>query len=575
MSNLTRHVSLGAALFAFLALGCGAGKDTNTNPGDLDAGDDTASIFDVNNEGSPDGPSLTDLEVVPSNETVFIDTAKGIPGAPAVLTYKVILHKEDGTTADVSATTSFTLEDPTLGTFAGPTFTSVDTLPGTGAVIGVTTVVKASNGTKQGAANLTVVQLRKTGDKRDFFFLEPYNGAPSPSKDILKFGTNIKQVDVATVMDCTGSMSGSVENLRTNLSTTLFPALVKAIPSVGMAVAWHDDYPYGGYGSPSCGAPSPPGDVPVGVLQIVTTDLKKAQDGANKLGVHCGNDGPESQIPAMYHMLTGKEITWPGGSVPKHTPKAGTFGGVDFRPGSLPVVVLITDVDWHDDYSFPHPTMADVKKAFNDNNAKFVDITNGAWGTPPEAQADELSDATKSNIAPSAFASKCGSGQCCTGVSGAARPPTGPGGKCRLNFLHSSGTGVSDSIVKAIQAISVGSVFDVTARASNDPANADGVDATQFIKALRAMAEGDAATGCPAASTKDTDADGIDDTFVSVKVGTPVCFEVLPKMNTTVKPKNTAQFFNAFIDVLGMPGSVKLDLRSVLFLVPPTEIIAK
>ena len=58
-------------------------------------------------------------------------------------------------------------------------------------------------------------------------------------------------------------------------------------------------------------------------------------------------------------------------------------------------------------------------------------------------------------------------------------------------------------------------------------------------------------------------------------VGTPVCFEVVPQMNTTVKPKSNAQFFNAFIDVLGMPGSVKLDRRTVLFLVPPREIAAK
>ena len=46
-------------------------------------------------------------------------------------------------------------------------------------------------------------------------------------------------------------------------------------------------------------------------------------------------------------------------------------------------------------------------------------------------------------------------------------------------------------------------------------------------------------------------------------------------MNTTVKPKDSAQFFNAFIDVLGMPGSIKLDRRTVLFLVPPTDIVAK
>ena len=134
--------------------------------------------------------------------------------------------------------------------------------------------------------------------------------------------------------------------------------------------------------------------------------------------------------------------------------------------------------------------------------------------------------------------------------------------------------------MKAIQALSVGSQYDVTAVPSNDPMNAVGedgkaVDATAFIKALRAMDEGDTANACPPKTAVDTDGDGVKDTFKSVVVGTSVCFEVLPKMNTTVRPKPQAQFYNAFIDVLGMPGSVKLDKRTVLFLVPPRDIAAK
>jgi hypothetical protein len=101
------------------------------------------------------------------------------------------------------------------------------------------------------------------------------------------------------------------------------------------------------------------------------------------------------------------------------------------------------------------------------------------------------------------------------------------------------------------------------------------VDATLFIRALRAMDEGDPKNTCPPHAAKDTNGDGVNDTFTAVVVGTPVCFEVLPKMNTTVKPKSSAQFYNAFIDVLGMPGSVKLDKRTVLFLVPPRDIAAK
>jgi hypothetical protein len=571
-----------------LLCGCGATKTVGGDPSlDPDAGTgvDGGFTFDTGaGEGGPfdpdGGPSFQELALDPPNATIYIDTATA-PATPATVTYKATI-KVGGVPKDVSSSVALTLDDPALGTFSGPTFTSVRALPGT--ALGVTTVVHGNAEGKAGTAQLTIVQLRKTGDKRDFFFVEPYLGTPSPSRDVLKFGTNIKQVDVAISMDTTGSMGGSITNLKTNISSTLLPELVKAIPSVGMAIVYHDDYPVGGYGSASCGK-ALPGDLPVGVIQIITTDLKKAQDGANKLETHCGSDGPESQVPSMYHIITGNALTWTGGSVPKHTPAAGTFGGVDFRPGSLPVVVEITDVSWHDALKDPYttgvtapPSVATLKTEFTKVNARFVDITNGYTGSfsAPEDQANDLSDGTKSNIPSAAFGAcpSAGTGPCCTGVSGAGRPADGPGGNCRLNFLHSSGSGVSTSIVKAIQAISVGSQFDVTAVASNDPTNADGVDATKFIKELRAMDEGDAAQGCPAHAAKDTNGDGIKDTFIAVVVGTNVCFEIIPEINSTVKPKSSAQFFNAFIDVLGMPGSVKLDKRTVLFLVPPKEITA-
>ena len=56
-----------------------------------------------------------------------------------------------------------------------------------------------------------------------------------------------------------------------------------------------------------------------------------------------------------------------------------------------------------------------------------------------------------------------------------------------------------------------------------------------------------------------------------MKVGTPVCFEVIPAKNNTVQPENEAQFYNAFVDVIGVQGNVQLDKRSVLFLVPPKD----
>ncbi len=572
--------SLSSVLFASLAsLGCGATKTIGDDT-PLDGGADGGFAFDIGGDALDydSGATFQDIDLAPTNTTIFIDTTT-TPPTPATLTYKATLN--DGTGTDVTGEVAMSLDNTALGSFKGATFTSGTSLPG--GVLGVSTLVHGTARGKTGSANLTVIALRKSGEHRDFYFLEPYGGSPSPDRDVLKFGTNIKSVDVAVVEDTTGSMSGSVDNLKAQMSTTIFPELAKAIPSVGLSVSYHDDYPIDPYGTADCsfGGTGLPGDVPIGVIQVITTDLKKAQDAANKLEVHCGNDGPEAQIPAMDFVLTGRELAWTGGKVAKHTPAAGTFGGVDFRPGALPVVVEITDVDWHDpkgdaygsDITSP-PSLEDLKKAFTDNNARFVDITD-TYG--PEDQANELSDATKSHI-PSAAFGACpsgGSGPCCTDVLGAGRVADGPGGDCRLNFRHDGGTGVSTSIVKAIQAISVGSTFDVTAVPSNDPANADGVDATKFIKALRAMDEGDPTNKCPAHAAKDTNGDGTKDTFIAVVVGTPVCFEVLPQMNTSVKPKPEVQFFKAFIDVLGMPGSVKLDKREVFFAVPPRDVAAK
>ena len=475
---------------------------------------------------------------------------------------------------DASATAKLELDDPSLGTFSGSTFTSGDTLPGD--KLGVSTMVKATTPDGSGLARLTIVKLRKTGPQRDFFFVVPYQQDPSPKNDVLEFGTNIKQVDVAFAMDTTGSMQGSINNLKTALSGTLLADLQAAIPNVGLAIVDYRDYPVSPFGSkasagfPLLGIPPTPADWPVKVHQKITTSLAAAQAAVNLYSAAGGGDNPESQIPAMQHILTGEALAWSGGSVPAAPPTAGHFGAVDFRPGSVPVVVNITDVSWHSEtnepYTFATPTMASLQTAFAANNAFFVNITSS-----DESQANALSDATQSNVPASAFGGTCGAGQCCTGVNGAARAPNGPGGACRLNFLHSNGAGVGTGVVKAIQAISVGAAYDVKGVPSNDPKNPNGVDATKFIKALRAMDEGNAAAGCPAVPARDSDGDGIKDTFLNVVVGTKVCFEVIPAKNTTVPATNDPQFYNAFIDVVGVQGNIPLDKRSVLFLVPPKD----
>lgn len=542
------HSAFIGGLALVIAAGCGSAK-----PRSGFGAEDDQSGTDPNGPGGGGGSSgfggdaAGNLTLDPKNTTVIIDSATS-PATPGKQAFKLT---KSG--VDVTAGAVFSLKDGSLGTFSGNTFTSVAALPA--GVLGKSTTVQVQTDKGQALGTLTVVQLRKTGDQRDFFFVVPYGEDPTPKNDVLKFSTNIKQADVAFVMDTTGSMSSAIDNLKTALQGTLMAQLQAAIPNVGLAVVDYKDV-----GDPWV----------VKVNQVVTTNLGLAKAGVAAMSASGGGDTPEAAIAAMEYTLLGQA----NGAIPAHTPAAGTFGGVDFRAGSVPVVVNITDAEWHDPSG--SATMATLKGAFASTKAKFVNIAESGFsfgGSGPETQANELSDATGSNVPASAFGSVagCAAGQCCTGNSGAGRAPSGPGGTCRLNFLSSSGNGVSGGIVKAIEAIAIGSTFDVTAVPSNDPKNPGGVDATKFIKALRAMDEGNPANKCPAAPAKDSDGDGIKDTFLAVKAGTPVCFEVIPAKNGIVMPQLDPQFFNAFVDVIAVQGNLHLDKRSVLFLVPPKD----
>ncbi len=524
---------------------CSAGSNRDDGTGVLDGATGDGGL---QTDGGADGPVvLQELDLTPLNATVFIDTAK-TPVVAATVKYTGALKGED-----VTSELALTLDDPALGTFAGTELTTATALPG--GVLGVTTVVTGKARGKTGTANLTIAALRTSGDARDFFFLEPFKSPPSPSKDVLKFGTNIQQIDVAFNVDTTGSMGGAIDNFRTNLSS-IFDEFKKSIKNVGLAVVDFKDE----------------GDVWVTkVLQPITTDLTKAKSAAALLSASGGGDEPEADICSMMHVVTGKGCM----TTPAHTPAPGTFGAVDFRPGALPVVVNVTDAHWHDP-SGAYGLEKDLMPAFKAANVRFVGVTEMHYASADlEDLANYLSDYSSSNVPPSAFTG-CTAGKCCTGLAGAERDVAGPKKQCRLNFQIKDGSGLSTQVAKAVAALSVGSAFDVTAVPSNDPENPDGVDApAAFIAGLRAMDEGDASRGCPPTAAKDTNGDGVKDTFLAVPVGTPVCFEVLPKTNLVVPPKEKAQFFKAFIDVLGMPGSVKLDRRFVLFLVPPTDPIAR
>ncbi len=483
------------------------------------------------------------LRVEPRTAVLFLDTAAPMPSA-ATQKYRV-LHRTSSGYEDVTSTATFGMRNPAIGAFAGDTFTSVAQLPAGVDNASSTLTVDAAGETSN--ATITVVAIPRSGEGREFFFVVPLNQAPSPASDVLPFTTRIQAADVAFVMDTTGSMGSAIGALKTQLTASLLGRLQAAIPSVGLAVVSHRDE-------------SDDAEL-VSVKQPVTTVLADAQAAVKLLGADGGGDGPEGQIAAMFHVLTGAAV----GVVPKHVAPAPRRGGADFRPGALPVIVLISDASWHDPSG--GQTAATLASAFSAASARFVALT-----PRDQPQAEALADATRSLVPPKAFVG-CATGQCCTGIGGAPRRPTGPGGTCRLEFIYDEGAPViGPQVADAITAIATGSMSDISARPRNDPANPDRVDATSFIRALRAMEGGDAAQGCPPLAAKDTDKDGIKDTFIEAPVGTRVCFEVLPAVNTRVVSQDKPRFFKAFIDVQAGSGGVSLDTHAVRFMVPPKPL---
>jgi hypothetical protein len=64
------------------------------------------------------------------------------------------------------------------------------------------------------------------------------------------------------------------------------------------------------------------------------------------------------------------------------------------------------------------------------------------------------------------------------------------------------------------------------------------------------------------------DDDSFPDTFERVAPGSPVCFDIVPRTNTSVRPTLDPQLFRARINVIG-DGFTPLDSRVIYFLVPP------
>ncbi len=351
--------------------------------------------------------------------------------------------------------------------------------------------------------------------------------------DTLQFEPRIQKADVLFLVDTTGSMGGTITGLRTSLSS-LVTGIRGRIPDTAFGVARFDDFPVSPYGSAGSG------DVPFGLLQRVTTNMSDITSGVSALTLHGGNDGPESQIEAMYQAATGDGFRSPAGTAwtAPFDPAAGfdasrghgMIGGSGFRSDALPIVIVATDISFHrkwgdntvvagdratwcgdrtpgdpgyttyydgcDEYSSgvfgaaadqQPKTVQETLDALNGIGAKVfgLAVDNGS------ATSDQRSELSTFAVRTGAYIDPTG-GMCATGVSGATRvaeswDPDGAGpmtarNVCPLVFsTNSSGGGVASGIIDAVESFtSYVSFSTLHTESRDDPATA-AVDESQFF----------------------------------------------------------------------------------------------
>ena len=158
----------------------------------------------------------------------------------------------------------------------------------------------------------------------------------------------------------------------------------------------------------------------------------------------------------------------------------------------------------------------------------------------------------------------CAITQCCTGLAGAGEAP--PAGTCPLSYTFddSSGNGVSDSVVSGIVALANGLKFDIHVVASDVDAgtvdnfieklipNLSGLGGAALCITITPSPLQDNFTGPKAAAGPD----GVSlDTFPGIGGGKRICFDITPRMNSTIMNTDQPQFFRAQLQVKGVAGA--------------------
>lgn len=376
----------------------------------------------------------------------------------------------------------------------------------------------------------------------DFVFVEPYMKPQSPTDDDLDFATKLQAVDLYVLLDRSGSMSTEITTVKNNLAavvnnlkcppnvtTNCIPDLWAGAGTIGYSGSGIEAYRNYVDIQPNPSFAGVPTSEPTGCCAEPLT-----------FGAYATVTG---QGGAAYGFSGVPARTTCAGS-PAANAGYATFGYPCFRQGALPVVMLATDEqplspggtnktpDWD----------TIVKPQFLATKARLVGILGSGFASNTDVDLRKM--ATDSGAVDAA------------------------NGNAPLVF-DGAGTNSAAAIQQGILTLANGLPLDINAVPVDDAT--DSVDSiAAFVDHLETLQLGTAQ--CANGLTDvDTNADTYKDKYLQVRTGTPVCWKVVSKPNTTVPATDQPQLFRATVKVYG-DGVTQLDERDVFFLVPPAPL---
>jgi hypothetical protein len=411
----------------------------------------------------------------------------------------------------------------------------------------------------------------------DYFLILPFGGEPQVRD--LTFGTAIRVADIFFVTDTTGSMGGTLENVKRSVATPgtgLIDRIGVGIPDAWFGGGQHDDFPFGSYGSP----PDEPFILAIGMTDPGADGSGRDMVGTafNAIALHNGNDGAESQTEALYQIVTGEGNMWtgPGGiyTMPRYVGDCldTGWGAPCFRDAALPIIILFTDICSHEDppggpacdgpYAGIAPDPADwptMIAALNARGAKFIGVNANSFGGRCSTMVGP-GDA----YSPCWFLKRTAEETGSVDLDGSPLVYDLPNDASLSTF--------SDTIVGAVETLATRVPLDITTSLRDDASDAFSVDATRFVKRRRPACTGAPGDdGCwmePPGVTHDQAVAAIDtSTFFGVIPGTQVDFNITFQ-NDFHEGGDEIRIFIAYIDVSG-GGTTVLDTRQVYIVVPP------